>query len=210
MIEYPNLASFFTVEKSMYPLLDDENSYGDSWGIQRKLDFSTGRYCAHNAMHKLGVKQQAILMSGRLPVWPDGLVGSISHSRNLCGAVAARSDCYHSVGLDIEDVSRFSPSLWNAICTDSELAELENKRPELKQNHAALLFAMKEAFYKFQFPLTSHYLGFKDVNIHFEMEHCRISVQNEKQHAAMIWPALDTYYTFENGSIICLVLWRKD
>ena len=123
MLELSDFASFFTSEKSMYPLLDKENDYAVAFGTQRMLDFSTGRYCARNAMEALGISPQAVLMDGRLPIWPEGIVGSISHSRKLCGAVAARLDCYYSVGLDIEEVSRFSPSLWNSICTDAELAE---------------------------------------------------------------------------------------
>jgi len=210
MIEFPHLASFFTHEKKLYPLLDKENDYVNSFGTQRKLDFSTGRYCARNAMNALGVKQLAVLMDGRLPIWPEGIVGSISHSRALCGAVAARLDCYYSVGIDIEEVSRFSPSLWNSICTDAELAELQQMPPEFRQKRVALLFAMKEAFYKFQFPITTQYLGFKDVTVRVESERCIFSVSPEKQHPGLPLIELETNHKLVDGSIICLVFWRRN
>ncbi len=210
MLELSDFASFFTIEKSMYPLLDKENDYAVAFGTQRMLDFSTGRYCARNAMEALGISPQAVLMDGRLPIWPEGIVGSISHSRKLCGAVAARLDCYYSVGLDIEEVSRFSPSLWNSICTDAELAELQQMQPEFRQNRVALLFAMKEAFYKFQFPITTQYLGFKDVTIQVESERCILSVSHEKHLPGLPLIEVETNHKLVDGSIICLVFWRRN
>ncbi len=38
----------------------------------------------------------------REPLWPAGVVGSISHSGELAGAVVARASDAWSVGLDIE------------------------------------------------------------------------------------------------------------
>lgn len=209
MFEFPHLASFFTYEKKLYPLFDKENDYVNSFGTQRMLDFATGRDCARNAMQALGVEPQAVLMNGRLPVWPDGIVGSISHGRKLCGAVAARSNCYYSVGIDIEEVARFSVSLWNSICTDAELADLQQLDPLIRQNRVALLFAMKEAFYKFQFPITAQYLGFKDVTVRVESERYFFSVSSEKRLPNLPLLEIETKYKLVNDAIICLVFWRR-
>ena len=209
MLEFSDFASFFTTEKSLYPLLGKENDYVVDYGTQRILDFSTGRYCARNAMEALGFRAQAVLMDGRLPVWPDGIVGSISHGRKVCGAVVGPTSRYHAVGLDIEEVARISPALWNSICTDAELSALEQMQPDLRQNHVALLFAMKEAFYKFQYPITAQYLGFKDVTIRVESERFVFTVAPEKQLAGLSLSEVEADFKFIDDAIICLVFWRK-
>lgn len=209
MMDLPNFASFFTHEKKLYPLLDRENDYIIDFSEQRIIDFSTGRYCARAAMQTLGHEQQAVLMNGRVPVWPDGIVGSISHGRKLCGAVVAQAACYRSVGIDIEEVSRFSPSLWNSICTDAELADLKKLDPGIRQHRVALLFTMKEAFYKFQFPLTAQYLGFKDVTVHVDTEKCSFSVSSEKLCSNLPLIEVESYFNFIHEAVIGLAFWRR-
>ena len=46
----------------------------------RRAEFAAGRRAAHRAMERLGVPAAPVAMgSDRAPVWPPGVIGSISH-----------------------------------------------------------------------------------------------------------------------------------
>jgi hypothetical protein len=45
------------------------------------------------------------------PVWPEVIVGSISHCDTLMGAIVAKKSDHVSLGLDIEEIGRVTPVL---------------------------------------------------------------------------------------------------
>ena len=58
-------------------------------GLKRRLDFAAGRVCARRAMAQLGVDGLPLLVGEKgQPVWPPGIVGSISHCEGHYGAAA--------------------------------------------------------------------------------------------------------------------------
>ncbi|MCH2335574.1 MAG: hypothetical protein MK311_12505, partial [Pseudomonadales bacterium] len=73
----------------------------DGFSPQRKSEYSSGRRVAHEALKLLAGAPAAVTRNGRLPEWPAGDRGTISHSREIAVAmVASTSDC-HGVGLDV-------------------------------------------------------------------------------------------------------------
>jgi len=99
----------------------------------------------------------------RQPVWPETLVGSITHTTGFCAAVVAERSRLRAVGLDSEISDSVKADLWPSICTSAEINWLRSL-PELQQTRAAtLIFSAKEAFYKCQYPLTRQFLTFRDV-----------------------------------------------
>jgi 4'-phosphopantetheinyl transferase EntD len=205
-IDIANLASFFTLEKSAYPLFDDESNLAESFGEQRKIDFATGRFCARKAMESLGVNPQALLIgNNREPLWPIGITGSISHSRKMCGAIAGKNQHFKSLGLDIEEVGRVQSSVWNSIFTDVEQIFLNQFESFEQQQNATLLFAMKEAFYKFQFPITRKYLGFKEVELYVESSAIEFSIKNPDVEQFFSKSSVNSYHTFEHNHCICFI-----
>src|SRR5690242_7832438 len=56
---------------------------------KRIAEFCAGRHCAREALRALGRTPGAILAEGRAPIWPDGVVGAITHCTGYCGAVVA-------------------------------------------------------------------------------------------------------------------------
>ena len=58
---------------------------------KRQREFATGRRLAHGLLTELGVGGGPLLPGrDRAPIWPDGVVGTISHSRAWCVVAAAR------------------------------------------------------------------------------------------------------------------------
>jgi 4'-phosphopantetheinyl transferase EntD len=133
---------------------------------KRIQDFAAGRACAHRALRELGIRDFSLLAGEhREPIWPAGIVGSITHTSSYGAAVVAHQRDLRSVGLDCEVVDAVGEELWSQICTASEIERLAQLPPPERGRQAALIFAAKEAFYKCQFPLTRAWVGFEDVVI---------------------------------------------
>jgi len=69
----------------------------------RKREFITGRILARKAMARFG-RGHSTLLPGkdRAPIWPLGLIGSISHTAAHCAAAVACTRDVHFVGVDVE------------------------------------------------------------------------------------------------------------
>lgn len=138
----------------------------------RRREFAAGRWCAHEALSALGQDFDALLRDDdRLPVWPEGLVGSISHTREVAVAVVGRTDHWCGLGVDIETRSGLERHLWDKILTPAERAALP---PGREESAALALFCAKEALYKAWYPLRRVFLGFHDVELVRHGEEARL------------------------------------
>ena len=134
--------------------------------LKRQQEFAAGRTAARKAMRDIGWRDMAIpCKADRSPEWPEGLTGSISHSKQACVAVVGRKAHVDSIGIDIEDQIPIDPDLWSAICTPQELAAVTKLPVATRGLTVTRIFSAKEAFYKWQYPLTGHLLDFHDVTI---------------------------------------------
>ncbi len=133
---------------------------------KRVGEFAAGRICARQVLEQLGVSGFPLLVrEDRRPQWPDGIVGSITHTHGFYAAVAARSGEYRAIGVDAELVGRVGRHLWPKICTIEETAWLEGLSEPEQARTGALIFSAKEAFYKCQYGLTESWVGFQDVTL---------------------------------------------
>lgn len=135
-------------------------------GAKRQLEFAHGRLFAHQALAELGHDIDVISRDEyRAPVWPDPVVGSISHTRDYAVAVVSDRSRYRSLGIDVELMARLNPATWRVVFTDNELDYLKNLPPEIQQARATTIFSAKEAFYKCDFPLNRKNIGFKNIEM---------------------------------------------
>lgn len=135
----------------------------------RRSEFVTARHCARMALEKLGVPPAPILKGDKgEPQWPDGVVGSLTHTRGYRGAVVGRSAVVRSVGIDAEPHDVLPDGVLNAISLPAERHEIGALPTGLHWDR--ILFCAKEATYKAWFPLTSRWLGFEDAHITFEVD----------------------------------------
>lgn len=135
----------------------------------RRLDeFRHGRDCARRALARLGVEPVGIpIGERRQPVWPPGIVGSISHAGDAAAAVVAKRAAILSLGLDIEPAVALEDALITRICLPGEIRRelIGSERPG---ESAKLIFSMKEAVYKALWPVTGEFLGFHDVEVRID------------------------------------------
>lgn len=136
---------------------------------QRKAEFLTGRTYARRAIRSLGVAAPTIGWNAdRSPVWPEGVIGCITHTRDYCAAVAARTEGPHAIrgiGIDIETPGRITEAMGLKTFTETERAALALVPEVERQGRMCAIFCAKEAFYKMQFPLTKAWVGFHDVEV---------------------------------------------
>ena len=135
----------------------------------RQREYIAGRVLAREVLGRLGVDAQTIASGPkREPLWPTGIVGSISHNELFCAVVVAQNSVVTSVGIDIETTGRIDRPLWGHLFTAEETEHLLQLEPAAQSRQATVFFSIKEAFYKYQFPITHAWVGFKDVTVHQE------------------------------------------
>jgi 4'-phosphopantetheinyl transferase EntD len=129
---------------------------------KRRREFAAGRACARQAFAALGLPSVAI-PSGpdRAPIWPLGVVGSITHSSSWCvAAVALQSDGFISIGVDIEEAIPLEEAFASDICTRFEIDWLERQPVGRRGLLLKAVFSAKECAYKCQYPLTKKFLEY--------------------------------------------------
>jgi 4'-phosphopantetheinyl transferase EntD len=133
---------------------------------KRAWEFSTGRFCAHQALHHLGIDDFPVLRGEhREPVWPRNVVGSISHCRDLAGAVVAETQRVKSIGLDIETQKQLNPAIARHVCTEKEKLWI-GEQAIAQQNLALLIiFSIKEALFKCVYHATQEQLRFQQCDV---------------------------------------------
>jgi 4'-phosphopantetheinyl transferase EntD len=142
----------------------------------RRGEFATGRILARRALRAIGGPEIALISgTDRAPRWPDGFVGSITHTASRAAAAVARQADFAGIGIDIEIVSRISWRVMPRITTETERRVLETAAD--RQFLLALIFSAKEAWFKCQFPLTGVYLDFTDAEVTVDLAHSVFDVR---------------------------------
>lgn len=133
---------------------------------KRAGEFAAGRLCARRALAELHIEAFPLRAAqDRQPIWPAGVVGSITHTTGFCAAAVAPSRVIAGLGLDSEVVGAVSLDIWPSIAGAEELAWLDSLVFSQRAAAIALIFSAKEAFYKLQYPMVREHLSFHDVRV---------------------------------------------
>lgn len=131
---------------------------------KRRREFVSGRGCAREALRRLGLEPSAIPSGERgEPLWPPGVVGSITHCDGYRACAVARVGEVAAVGIDAELNAPLPPGVLAEVAFGRERERVAAPRGELCLDR--LLFSAKEAVYKAWFPLARRWLGFEDVEL---------------------------------------------
>lgn len=151
-------------------LFAEEASYVAGSVPARRREFAAARSLARRSMQVLGVARQPITRHpNRSPVWPTGLVGSLSHCRHL--AVAAVSAHLAAIGVDVECRHRVAPELFRLVFTQAE------RRGLMDEAAASASFSAKEAVFKAIHPITGKRPEFHEVEIALDLPARRFAVK---------------------------------
>lgn len=134
---------------------------------RRKADFGDSRWCAHQALKNFMDAHPPILRGPRgMPLFPEGVVGSLTHTAGFRAALLAPARRWASVGIDAEKAIPLPEGVFNTIARSGEQRRI---RRTMRANDLQLLdtvlFSAKEATYKAWFPLTHRFLDFDQADI---------------------------------------------
>ena len=122
---------------------------------KRQAEFAAGRRAARSALQALDAPGAAIIPDGaRAPIWPAGIVGSITHDQGVAFAAVAQSHDIAAIGIDATKAAPLPGRTRDAILrTQSEQA--------LNDLEARAAFAVKECLFKALYPDVQSFFGFE-------------------------------------------------
>jgi enterobactin synthetase component D len=181
---------------------------------KRQAEYLAGRRCAQLALRAHGYDGFPVLSGEkREPIWPYGLVGSITHSNKYAAALICESKRFSGVGIDIEklvgDTSR--NAIIHQVVSRNELDYLHSIiTPRITIDHLlTLIFSCKESFFKAAFNQTRRYFDFNAVQItKIDQKNGSITFRTEEQLCAELPAGLifqADYQFFENTSVFTRV-----
>lgn len=119
------------------------------------------RIVARDLLSRFGEAPRAIPKStAGMPVWPNGIVGSLAHDARIAVAAIARKQEFLSVGIDIEPAEPLAPDLLDIVATARERDRIQDDPCQ-----GRVLFSVKEAIYKAVYPIDATFLDHHDVEV---------------------------------------------
>ncbi len=113
----------------------------------------------------------------REPLWPAGVVGSLTHCNDYCAAAVARAPLFASLGIDAETSEELDPGLRNKVCTPAELEWIGSQPPPRLGDWHKVIFSAKESAYKCLHPFVLRVLEFAEVEIRLQPSSWEFGVQ---------------------------------
>nr|AFV71333.1 PyrG4 [Streptomyces rugosporus] len=151
------------------PLFPEEEALIGRAVGKRRREFESGRACARRALGRLGVPPVAVTAGPRgEPLWPEGVVGSITHCAGYRAAAAGSLRSVGGIGIDAEPNTPLPDGVLTSVASPGERDQvglLAGLEPGVRWDR--LLFSAKEAVYKVWYPLTGRPLDFEDAEIAF-------------------------------------------
>jgi 4'-phosphopantetheinyl transferase EntD len=135
----------------------------------RRGEFATARACARLALQRIGVPPGPILRGPKHePLWPSGVVGSITHCAGYRAAAVARADHVLTIGIDAEPHAAIEARVAARVTDAGERAWIAVAPAGIHWDR--LIFSAKESVYKAWFPLTRRWLGFDEAHVEIDPE----------------------------------------
>jgi 4'-phosphopantetheinyl transferase EntD len=126
---------------------------------ERRREHATVRACARAALMRLGERPVPIRADADgVPMWPVGVVGTLTHCRGYAAALVCLRADHAGVGLDAEPHESLPAGVADVVLRDDDRHDLASDW------HAdRIAFCAKEAAYKTWFPPTRRWLEFTDI-----------------------------------------------
>lgn len=172
---------FSKIENISTDIFENYKSEIEQFGDKRKEEYLKSRELAHALFSEIGISDFKLLNDDkRAPIWPSGIVGSISHSSGF--AIVAISKEHKSIGIDLEKV--MSDERYEKL-KDQFLTEEEIKINQIDFNlFGTIVFSAKESLFKLIYPLCREYFGFHSAKIR-EISEIGFSIELKSQSTSV-------------------------
>lgn len=143
-------------------LFAEEAALVDKAVLTRRQQFTAARLLARQALQRLGQAPVPLLNDEqRVPIWPQGIVGTITHTHVWCGVAVARAGEVTGLGADVEQATPLELNLWDRICRPEERDFLRAQPEPARGLLAKAIFSAKESIYKALYPSVRVFLDFQ-------------------------------------------------
>lgn len=144
--------------------------------IKRKAEYLAGRFAAKEALKSTGFAVDGIGIGyNRAPIWPEGVVASITHTDKIALSISACNKQLKYLGVDLEDILTISTAnILRKIVIDQHEQKLLRQTPAEFSTLVTLAFSAKESIFKALHPYVKRYFDFSAAKIH------RISLSNQE------------------------------
>ncbi len=154
-------------------LLPEEAAMLGNVSEARRREFTMARSCARRALAELGLPPTPILPGpDRQPLWPGGIVGSITHCGGYCAVAVARATTFTAVGIDAEPNDHLPDEVLERVTLEEERVWLR-AWPQSATHWGRVLFSAKESVFKAWFSGTGLWLDFTDACVTIDPKHWR-------------------------------------
>jgi len=141
-----------------------EDALVEKAAAKRRREFALGRACARAALKGLGHGDAVIGKSANgAPIWPNGIIGSITHTASYAASLVGEARHFSGIGLDAERVGGVTQDLWPRLFTAQERDHLLSLDDVDQPVVATLIFSAKEACYKAWGGIGA--LAFRDIHV---------------------------------------------
>jgi len=147
------------------------------------------------ALRSIGIKNPGPVLKGSSsePLWPEGIIGALSHCRGMAVCAVCYGDKLRGLGIDIEELAGDMPQdVIRLVCTDREMEWVRGELYKMK-----MIFSAKEAAFKAFFPSVKMYMDFKDAELIWNERKALFDAKLLKRYEPF-----EAGFSFEVGSII--------
>jgi enterobactin synthetase component D len=132
---------------------------------KRRVEYCAGRFCAREALRICGaVDAETAIGAGPHgePLWPAGVVGTITHTHEFASAAVALTRDARAIGLDAERMTDLRPEVLDYIALPAEVEALTLASRLSADTVASIVFSAKETLFKCLYAEVGRYFDFRD------------------------------------------------
>lgn len=178
----------------------------------RQAEHLAGRLAAKLAISSLGASVNSTIPIGENgePIWPQGVVASISHTSNLAMCCASLATRQAFVGIDIENIisSEVASDISNVVLNLKERFIVDSTNLEFEIG-VTLCFSAKESLFKALYKYVKNYFDFQDAEIIAIDEGSRliqIALVTDLTDSLLAGSKYNCFYKISNGRLITCCL----
>jgi len=168
---FPN-AFIRSAEINQYPILPQEQDLVSKAVLRRRNEFATGRWLSRQGLRFFGLPDAPIHIGElRNPLWPESVIGTISHDGELCAVAIHQKDAsgISGIGLDLVAMSarldKMEDLLPVFMLHEGELQAIQNVNISI--DPAVVLFSVKESVIKALSSVLEAFVDMREIEIHY-------------------------------------------
>ncbi|GAA5630103.1 hypothetical protein AWW72_16110 [Acinetobacter sp. NRRL B-65365] len=202
--------SIITQIRHSYTL--ERPSYLENASAKRLNEFFAGRILAQAILQQYFNCSMCISSTQlKLPQWPKGFIGSISHSNEQ--VIVAISSQSEYLGIDIERIveTSFADESAALILTPCEqkLWQAEISHYLNFRTYLTLIFSLKESLYKAVYPIAQNYIDFLEattVEMNMENQSVILKFDQKTRQRYGLKSEYQGYWQFNNDDVITYIV----